>query len=158
MSTSLEVIWPHQGNRLGATGLLPVRESGISGREVNRPMKERDKNKAPAVTPWKTSWLGEFDSPRFFTRTTLKALVLLAWISITSLARSAALFGVLCLAVYLGYWLFSPESLAELKTKAATELAPNAFGAVLLGLLWHGLVVEAFSLLRKLKKRRKARL
>lgn len=115
-------------------------------------MANNDKN--VKAGSWKTSWLDEGDGSKIFTKTFLKALVLLVWIGAYSLMRSVLVFAFLCAVVVLVYRFFLPEELAELQKRVVAE-QPSTLYLIFAALLWHGLVVEVFGLLRKWKKRKR---
>lgn len=103
---------------------------------------------------WKTNWLGVFERPRFFTIVTLKALTMFVLLTILSLLRSAAVLVVLLLLVSgIGKIFYSAESF-DPQSLAILDGPPDYFALTIMFLIWHGIVCDVFSALRKWRQRR----
>ncbi|MBA1203613.1 hypothetical protein G7009_17975 [Pseudomonas capeferrum] len=114
-------------------------------------MKRKLKNDAPG---WKTNWLGVCERPRFFTIVTLKALTMFVLLTILSLLRSAAVLVVLLLLVSgIGKIFNSAESFYP-QSLAVLEGPSDYFVLTVMCLIWHGMVCDVFSVLRKWRQKR----
>lgn len=115
-------------------------------------MKRKNKNDAPE---WKTNWLGVCERPRFFTITTLKALSMFVLLTILSLIRSAAVLVVLLLLASAVGKMFNSAESFDPQSLAVLEGAPDYFALTVMILIWHGVVCDVFSALRKWRQKRR---
>ncbi|MFK3818689.1 hypothetical protein ACI2KG_19135 [Pseudomonas sp. NPDC089407] len=114
-------------------------------------MKRKLKNDASG---WKTNWLGVCERPRFFTIVTLKALSLFVLLTVLSFLRSAAVLIVLLLLVSGIGKIFNSAESFDPQSLAVLDGPPDYFALTVMCLIWHGMVCDVFSALRKWRQKR----